>query len=30
MNPFNLKPEDVVNEIHEFNSKLAQGYKTLS
>ena len=30
MNPFNLNPEDVVNEIHEFNSKLAQGYKTLA
>ncbi len=30
MNPFNLNSEDVVNEIHEFNSKLAQGYKTLA
>ncbi|MAS82924.1 MAG: class III poly(R)-hydroxyalkanoic acid synthase subunit PhaC [Legionellales bacterium] len=30
MNPFNLILEDIVNEIHEFNIKLAKGYKSLS
>jgi poly[(R)-3-hydroxyalkanoate] polymerase subunit PhaC len=30
MNPFNIEHKDIVNEIHEFNSKLAQGFSTLS
>ena len=30
MNPFNIKHENAVNEIHTFNSKLAQGFNTLS
>ena len=30
MNPFQIRPDDIVNEIHEFNNKLAQGLNTLS
>ena len=30
MNPFQIRPDEIVNEIHEFNSKLAQGFNTLS
>jgi len=30
MNPFNIEHKDIVDEIHEFNSKLAQGFSTLS
>ena len=30
MNPFQIRPDDIVNEIHEFNHKLAQGLNTLS
>lgn len=30
MNPFQMRPDDIVNEIHEFNNKLAQGFNTLS
>lgn len=30
MNPFQINPQDVVNEVHEFNTKLAQGFNTLS
>jgi len=30
MNPFQISPEEIVNEIHEFNAKLAKGFNTLS
>ena len=30
MNPFQIRPDDIVNEVHEFNNKLAQGFNTLS
>lgn len=30
MNPFQIRPDDIVKEIHEFNHKLAQGLNTLS
>ena len=29
MNPFNIRPGDILGEIHDFNLKLAQGFKTL-
>lgn len=28
--PFQLRPDELAREIHEFNSKMAQGFKTLS
>lgn len=30
MNPFQMTPVDLASEIHEFNTKLAEGYNTLS
>ena len=30
MNPFNIRPDDIIAEIHDFNLKLAEGFKTLS
>jgi poly[(R)-3-hydroxyalkanoate] polymerase subunit PhaC len=30
MNPFQITPNALVNEIHEFNAKLAEGFNTLS
>ena len=30
MNPFQMRPDEIIAEIHEFNSKLAQGFQTLS
>ena len=29
MNPFNIRPDDILGEMHDFNLKLAQGFKTL-
>ena len=30
MNPFQMRPDEIINEIHDFNAKLAQGFQTLS
>ena len=30
MNPFQMRPDEIISEIHEFNAKLAQGFNTLS
>ncbi len=30
MNPFQMTPNAIINEIHEFNGKLAKGFNTLS
>ena len=30
MNPFQMRPDEIISEIHEFNSKLSQGFHTLS
>jgi poly[(R)-3-hydroxyalkanoate] polymerase subunit PhaC len=30
MNPFQMRPDEIISEIHEFNSKLAQGFHVLS
>ena len=30
MNPFQIRPDEIVSEIHDFNTKLAEGFNTLS